>query len=116
MFRRVFPVCLFLVVLPATAAVAGLNLSGNWQAVVHGLVIKATMNQHGDAIDGVAYVHSLGGKKDTFHFKGNVSGAKIQVAHHSGHRFSGTVTGDGRIKGVLTTKQGTKAPVELTRY
>jgi len=116
MIQRVFLVSLAILLSLGSAAGAGVDLTGNWRAKVYGHLIEAVMNQNGHALNGVAYLHSPGGKRDTFHFKGSISGGAVELAHHSGHRFSGKVTKDGRIAGILTTKEGARASVQLSRH
>jgi hypothetical protein len=96
-------------------AAAVIDLSGNWRSSFNGAVIEATLNQRGEAIDGVVYVRNPGGKKDTYHFKGSVSGNTVSLAHHSGHRFAGTVTNNGQIQGVVTTRGGSQVPLQMFR-
>lgn len=116
MFARVFTVSLFALMLLCTTVFAGANFSGKWHASAMGARIEATVEQHGDSVEGVAYVHSpVGRKKDTFHFKGNVSGATINAAHYRGHRFVGTLQTPNKINGVITTREGQSMPVQLTR-
>jgi hypothetical protein len=115
MFLRVFTLCLFAVTLLCATALAEPNLSGMWHASAMGATVDANLQQQGNSVNGVAYVRAPGGKKGTYHFKGNVSGASITAAHHSGHRFSGTIRDYDRISGVITTRGGQSMPVQLTR-
>jgi hypothetical protein len=94
----------------------GVNITGNWQANVLGTVIKASVNQNGRAISGVANVYNLFGKKDVYHFTGAVDNGRINASHHSGHVFSGNVSSGGQIEGVLRTANGHKVGVVATRF
>jgi hypothetical protein len=98
-----------------TAWSSGSGVSGAWEASVMGSKIKVQARQEGGAIKGVAHVHSVLGAKDTYHFTGVVNKGKIRASHHSGHSFSGKLTSDGRLIGVLRTKGGKRVAVNAVR-
>jgi len=91
------------------------DLRGFWVAQQMGARLDATVDQNGNAISGVAFVYSRGGKKDTYHFNGQIQGNKVVAGHNDGHTFSGQVLNEGHVKGVLKTKGGYRIPVEATR-
>lgn len=107
-----FAVVLTVLCLPAHAAQR--DISGNYEASVMGSVIKATIQQAGDAIRGVAYVYS-GGKKNTYHFSGTVNGNRIHASHSDGHAFNGNVTPEGNLVGVLRTRGGHNVSLNAAR-
>ncbi len=98
-----------------SAAAAGINIAGSWESRFMGSLIQAKIDQNGNNVSGVAYVYSPLGRKDTYHFKGKVDGARVVASHHDGHLFSGNVTPDGHLVGVLKTKGGHQIPVEASR-
>lgn len=110
--RGIILIVIILVYAPAYGAQR--DISGNYEASVMGSVIKARIEQAGDAIQGVAYVYS-GGKKNTYHFNGTIHGDRIQASHYSGHAFSGNVTPGGDLVGVLRTRGGHKISVNAAR-
>ena len=91
------------------------DLRGLWIARQMGVRLEATVEQNGNSVSGVAFVHSGGGKKDTYHFNGQIQGNKVTARHSDGHVFSGQVLNDAHVKGVLKTKGGYRIPVEATR-
>jgi hypothetical protein len=112
---KYFPLTIVLVLmLQVPALSAQKNVSGDYEASVMGSVIKARIDQNGEAIQGVADVYS-GGKKNTYHFTGSVNGNRIQASHYSGHVFSGNVTPEGDLVGVLKTKGGHKISINAAR-
>ncbi len=98
--------------LPATAA--GRDLSGNWKSSAWGHTILAEVEHRGTTISGVAYLYGLFGGVDVYHFKGTLTLDKITASHHSGHRFAGHLLADGRIKGILTTRNGRRFAVYIS--
>jgi hypothetical protein len=98
----------------ATAG-AGVNIAGNWESRFMGSLIQAKIDQNGNDVSGVAYVYSPLGQKDTYHFSGKIDGVKVVASHHDGHLFSGNLTPEGRLVGVLQTKGGHQLPVEASR-
>jgi len=99
----------------ASVAVASWNMSGKWVAHVMGAKVVVRVDQKGSAISGVAYVYSPLGKKDTYHFQGQIAGSNVQAVHHSGHMFTGRIEDDGGVSGVLRTKKGHRIPVHASR-
>lgn len=97
------------------AAGAGVNIAGNWESRLMGSLIQAKVDQRGNNLSGVAYVYSPLGHKDTYHFTGKVNGARVVASHHDGHLFSGNVTPDGHLVGVLKTRGGYRVAVEASR-
>ena len=90
----------------------GVDLSGHWETRVFLHKITARVEQNGEALKGVVYVHGFDGKKDSYHFKGTCRDGHIEAAHRQGHRFEGTVTPDGGIRGILTTRMGKKLSLQ----
>jgi hypothetical protein len=113
---RILPllaVLLALMIFPAWGA--GLTASGNWEASVMGSQVKAQVHQEGNVLQGVARVYNMFGKKDTYHFTGNIDNGRITAGHSSGHVFSGAITRDGHLVGTLRTRGGTQLAVNAVR-
>lgn len=114
MRKRLALLVILLTVLCLPAHAAQRDVSGNYEASVMGSVIKATIQQAGAAISGVAYVYA-GRKKNTYHFSGTVNGNRIQASHSDGHSFNGNVTPEGNLVGVLRTSGGHNVSVNAAR-
>lgn len=113
---RILPLSVVLIAfIMSPAWGAGLNASGNWEASVLGSKVKAQVRQEGASLQGVAFVYNMFGKKDTYHFTGNIDRGRITAGHSSGHVFSGAVTPDGRLVGTLKTKGGNTLAVNAVR-
>jgi len=110
--RTILLLIIFIIHVPAFGAQT--DISGNYEASVMGSVIKARIEQDGEAIQGVAYVYA-GGKRNTYHFEGTINGNKIYAGHANGHIFSGNVTPTGNLVGTLKTRSGHKIPVNAAR-
>ncbi len=91
------------------------DFSGRWEAWVMGSKIEALIAQNGDKIKGVAYVFDPTGKKDAYHFQGQVRGSSIQAFHTDGHVFSGSLTRDRRLVGSLRTASGHAVTVAASK-
>ncbi|MFH1090412.1 MAG: hypothetical protein V1742_02465 [Pseudomonadota bacterium] len=96
-------------------AEGGPDYSGRWEAKVFLAKVYADMEQRGDQIKGVAYVHQPWGKVDVYHFQGWVRNGQVTASHFTGHVFKGVVTPEGTVAGVLTTAKGYNLKVEASR-
>jgi len=94
---------------------APVHVSGNWEASGMGARLVVQIQQNGSQIGGVAYVHEPMGNVNTYHFTGKVDGNKVTAFHHSGHSFVGTALDGNHLKGTLTSKDGHRIPVDLSR-
>lgn len=92
------------------------NLEGQWVANQMGARLEAVIEQAGNEISGVAYLHNPSGKVDTYHFKGVIQGNKVKAGHYSGHTFSGQILDENNLKGVVRTKKGYKVSVLAKRH
>jgi len=95
-------------------AVLGTDRSYKWETSAMGVRIKVTATTIGEQVSGIAYVFRPSGKKDTYHFSGRMEGERISVSHHSRHSFSGTLTPQGKVVGVLTTRTGQRIPISAS--
>ncbi|MFH1118088.1 MAG: hypothetical protein V1792_29555 [Pseudomonadota bacterium] len=80
---------------------------------VMGARVKGTIERRGDDLRGVVYVYPPLGKKNTYHFTGKVQGNGVAAWHHSGHSFQGEIVGGRRVVGVVTSRQGTRIPLDV---
>jgi len=95
------------------AAALGADRSYKWETAAPGMRIKVTATTRGEHVSGVAHIYQFG-KKNTYHFAGTLQGNRLIVSHPDGHTFSGTLTPQGRVEGVLTTKNGQRIPVSAS--
>jgi len=95
-------------ILAATPRVAGAeeNLSGEWEYTFLGYRLEAHVEHRGESIQGVAYLHSPMGTKDTYHFTGTFHQGEVVASHHSGHTFRGQLISADEVMGVLVTARG----------
>ncbi len=75
----------------------------------------AYIQQDGNQLSGFAKVRAPTGKRSTYHFAGSINGTHVQVAHHHGHSFTGTLVGPRKMVGVLRTKNGESVSVTARR-
>ncbi len=114
MYRKSAALVTVMILLLTVTALAQGDISGNYEASVMGSTIRANIEQNGSNIQGVAHVYSAG-KKNTYHFSGVTDGNRFQASHYSGHVFSGNVTPQGDLVGVLRTKGGHKVSIHASR-
>jgi hypothetical protein len=108
-------VCLVVGALCAPATGSAADAGGVWDANVMGAKIRAYVEQKGSQLSGVAKVRTPNGKRSTYHFAGSINGNQVQVAHYTGHSFSGTLTGPRKMVGVLKTRNGQSVSVTAKR-
>ena len=95
----------------------GTHLSGKWETTYHGARITLDVSHSGSSLSGVMHIRSPFGQDSTYHFTGSTGfDGSIRAAHHSGHAFEGRFTKDGRIDGTVTTRFGTKLPINLAPH
>ncbi|MBF0529494.1 MAG: hypothetical protein HQK55_09535 [Deltaproteobacteria bacterium] len=82
------------------------NLSGVWESSVMFSDIVAQVEQNGETISGVVYIHGAYGKIITYHISGTVKDGFISAAHYQGHRFLGQLQPDGQVSGRIITASG----------
>jgi hypothetical protein len=114
MAKYLVAVIVTLTLICSTAWATGSNIAGNWESRVMGSLIQAQIDQNGNQLSGVAYVYGPLGQKDTYHFTGKIDGATVFASHHSGHQFSGNLTG-GHLVGVLKTRDGRQVAIDALR-
>ena len=87
--------------------------SGRWEGSYMGSKLRIEFQQTGGKISGVLRVQGLTGREDVFHFRGAFDGRKIIARHSDGHSFSGKLTDNRRIVGVLTAANGIELNIDL---
>jgi len=80
-----------------------------------GATIRGHVEHRGNDIRGVVYIYPPFGKKRTYHFTGKVSGDRVSGSHTDGHRFQGRFISSQQVEGILTTKNGRRIPVTMSR-
>jgi hypothetical protein len=91
------------------------DLSGEWEFHFMGHTLSAQVEHRGEALQGVAYLYSPFGKKDTYHFTGTLKDGKMEAFHHSGHAFRGEVVSPKEVRGVLRTNNGEELCITVLR-
>jgi len=99
--------------LPRQSRKAATGWSGLWESSYMGSKLRIEFQQTGGKISGVLRIHALTGREDVFHFRGTFDGRKIMASHSDGHNFSGKLTENRRIVGVLTAANGIKLNIDL---
>jgi len=88
-------------------------VSQRFRTSVMGARVKGTFERRGDDVRGVVYVLPPFGGKDTYHFTGKIQGNRVVASHHGGHRFQGEIVGGNKLVGVVTTRGGTRIPLDV---
>ncbi len=88
-------------------------ISQRFGTSVMGARVRGTVERRGDDLRGVVYVSPPFGKKNTYHFTGKIQGNRVFASHHSGHSFQGEIVGGRRIVGVVTSRRGTRIPLDV---
>jgi hypothetical protein len=106
---------LLLVAMPALAARAGEpDLSGLWRGSLYGSDLQARVEQQGHNVKAEVVVVAVTGETNVYHVVGAVFDGHLYMVHGSGHVFEGDAR-DGCIRGVLTTKGGSKLELEANK-
>ncbi len=106
---------LLLVAMPAMAALAGEpDLSGLWRGSLYGSDLQARVEQDGHNVKAEVVVVAMTGETNLYHVVGAVFNGHLYMVHGSGHVFEGEARG-GSLRGVLTTKGGSKLELEATK-
>ncbi len=113
--KYLFLISFLVCALCAPAIGYAVDAGGVWDAKVMGAKIRAYIEQHGSQLTGFAKVKAPNGKSSTYHFAGSINGNQVQVAHHKGDSFSGTLTGPRKMVGVLRTRNGESVSVTAKR-
>jgi hypothetical protein len=112
--QTILALCL-LAAAPAAAAMAGEpDISGLWRGSLYGSDLQAHVEQDGNHVKAEVVVHALTGETNVYHVVGAVFDGHMYVLHGSGHVFEGEARGD-LIRGVLTTKGGSRIELQATK-
>ena len=104
-----------LLIFAFAAGASGADASGEYETWVFGSRVKAYVKQSGKNISGVAHIYAPFGKKNTYHFTGKIDRGRVVASHFQGHFFQGSYDGQGRISGVITTKNGHRINISAPR-
>jgi hypothetical protein len=91
------------------------DVSGTWEAGVHGAQVVIHVTQSNSAISGVAHVSTSSGGKSSYPFVGAISGVHVRGTLVGGHTFSGKIYAEGQVAGMLRTKDGQVVPISASR-
>ncbi|EFL52643.1 hypothetical protein DesfrDRAFT_0749 [Solidesulfovibrio fructosivorans JJ]] len=105
---------LVLAALCGTAMAREVNVNGLWRGSLYGSDLQARVEQDGHNVKAEVVVHAMTGETNVYHVVGAIFNGHMYVVHGSGHVFEGDAKGDA-IRGVLTTKGGSKLELEATR-
>ncbi|WP_428564329.1 MAG: hypothetical protein ACP59X_02020 [Solidesulfovibrio sp. DCME] len=106
---------LLLVAVPALGALAGEpDMSGLWRGSLYGSDLQARLEQDGHHLKGEVVVVAMTGETNIYHVVGAIFNGHVYMVHGSGHVFEGDAR-DGCLRGVLTTKGGSKLELEATK-
>lgn len=108
--------CILLVLaVSCGVAVAGeADVSGLWRGSLYGSDLQAHVEQDGHTVKAEVVVQSLTGETNVYHVVGAIFNGHMYMLHGSGHVFEGDAAGNA-IRGVLTTKGGSRLELEATR-
>lgn len=91
-------------------------LSGSWEGIYMGSKLRMQFQQSGRSINGSVRVQGPGAAENVYNFSGTFEHGKVVASHLSGCSFTGRLTDDRRLVGVLTTPEGGKIPVDLPEH
>lgn len=101
---------------PAGAqASASADVTGLWVADFFGNRVECHLEQRGQFLYGVAYVHTRTGEKNTYHIAGLVLDNAIRAMHGSGNTFVGAVQGENTVAGTFAFKDGPSFAMQAER-
>jgi tetratricopeptide (TPR) repeat protein len=89
------------------------GLSGTWEGQYMGSKLSLQFQQSGRAVNGTIRVQPAAGPENTLKFAGTFENGRVVASHASGCTFTGTLTDDRRIVGVLTTPDGARIQVDV---
>jgi len=112
-FSKGWGLALLLFLAAALPAFAADGPAEFWQATYMLNRISAEVHHDGDAISGVVTVRQLSGANSTYHFSGTMQNGVIVASHRDGYVFRGRLVCQGKIEGVLTTKNGMPISLEV---
>lgn len=115
MFKGLASLFVWVVLITSSLAATGWSDGGQWESHMMGATIRGHVEHRGNDIRGVVYIYPPFGKKRTYHFTGKVSGDRVSGFHTDGHRFQGRFISPQQVEGILTTKNGRRIPVTMSR-
>jgi len=91
------------------------DVTGLWVADFFGNRVECHLEQRGQFLYGVAYVHTRTGEKNTYHIAGLVLDNTIRAMHGSGNTFVGAVQGENTVAGTFAFKDGPSFAMQAER-
>jgi hypothetical protein len=88
------------------------SVARNWETEVMGVKVRGTAQRRDNEIKGVLYIYPPLSDKWTYHWFGKIEGNKVSASHSDGHSFSGLITPERTVEGVVTTKDGHRIPLK----
>ena len=107
-------ILLFCLLAAAPALAGEPDISGLWRGSLYGSDLQARVEQDGNLVKAEVVVSALTGETNIYHVVGAVFNGHLYVLHGSGHVFEGDAR-NGEIKGVLTTKGGSKIELRAAK-
>jgi len=86
--------------------------SRNWETEVMGVKVRGTAQRRNNEIKGVLHIYPPMSDKLTYHWFGKIEGDRIWASHSDGHSFSGSITPDRTMEGIVTTRYGHRIPIK----
>lgn len=97
-----------------TALAGEADVAGLWRGSLYGSDLQARVEQDGHNVKAEVVVQAMTGETNVYHVVGAIFNGHMYMVHGSGHVFEGDVHGN-TMRGVLTTKGGSKLELEATR-
>ncbi len=88
-----------------------------WSGSIYTATFKAGVCVNAnDAVHGVLLLRQRNGQVDSYHFSGNKNLNNIfNVRHNDGHTFSGKITSEHSVEGIVKLHQGISIPLKGKR-
>ena len=99
----------------AKPADAPQDMTGLWEAEFFGNRVECHLEQRGQFLYGVAYVHTRAGERNAYHLGGIVDNGRIRAQHGSGNYFEGSLQSEGTVAGTFFFKDGPSVPMQAQR-
>lgn len=84
----------------------------DWETEVMGIKVRGNAQRRDNEIKGVLFIYPPMSDKWTYHWFGKIEGNKVSASHSDGHSFTGMITPERTVEGVVTTKDGHKIPMK----
>jgi hypothetical protein len=112
---RAIILSLALVLAAFSTSSASADLTGLWEAEFFGNRVECHLEQRGEFLYGVAYVHTRAGERNTYHIGGIVQNGRFRAVHGSGNYFEGSQQGENTAAGTFFFKDGPSFSLQAQR-